>query len=226
MQNRYLKNQNTISEPEQKLLLQKKIAIIGCGGLGQHIAAHLCRIGIGYITIVDHDVFEETNLNRQLFCITENLGKSKVLETQKQLNLINPEVKIVAYKERFTQFCPRFAQDTPDFFIDALDSIPDRLTLQKVCKDLNKPLISAAIAGWYGQLTLIMPGDDTLNHIYKENNTKGMETLLGNPAFTPAILASLQVTEAVKFLLGKPTLKNKEILYIDLLNMEFKKTNI
>ena len=223
LQNRYKKNQKTISETEQDILLQKKVAIIGCGGLGQHSAAQLCRIGVGQLTIIDPDTFDTTNLNRQLFSNTENIGIPKVLETQKLLQIINPDVKIVIYQERFNTICSRFDQDTPDLFIEGLDSKADRITLQQVCKDLNKPLISAAIAGWYGLLTLIKPGDDTLNHIYKENNSVGMEAILGNPSFTPALVASLQVAEAIKYLLGKPTLQSGEILYIDLLNMEFKK---
>ena len=76
MKQRYVKNTQTITEAEQLLLLSKKIAVVGCGGLGQYIASLFCRIGIGTLSIIDYDVFDETNLNRQLFCNTENIGKS------------------------------------------------------------------------------------------------------------------------------------------------------
>ena len=223
---RYLKNKYTINEDEQTMLSQKGVAIIGCGGLGQYIASQLCRVGIGWLTIVDHDVFEESNLNRQLFSNVENIGKPKAIEAENQLKLINPDVKIKVFQERFTSDFPRANLESHELVIDALDSAIDRLTLQQVCKEINLPLISAAIAGWYGQITLIRPGDDTLNLIYKENGGTGMEKILGNPAFTPALTASLQVTEAVKYLLKKPTLKSREVLYIDLFDMLFTKKTL
>jgi len=220
---RYTKNFKTISESEQSLLSQKKATIIGCGGLGQYIASQLCRIGIGALNIIDHDVFDETNLNRQLYCHTENIGKSKVLETEKQLKLINPEVSITTFQERFCVENSHAALNDCDIAIDALDSIKDRLILQSACKEHDIPLVSAAIGGWYGQLLIILPGEDTLSKIYTNPEQKGIETELGNPAFTPALVASLQVCEAIKLLLNKSSFRKGEVLYIDLLNHVFEK---
>ena len=221
MQKRYLKNYKTISEEEQTILFRKKISIVGCGGLGQYIASQLCRIGIGALNIIDDDIFDETNLNRQQYCHTQNIGKAKIFETEKQLKLINPDTKITAYKIRFTSENAYDLLANSDLVIDALDSVKDRLILQEACNRLNLPIISGAIGGWYGQLTLVMPGDNTLSQIYTDSEQKGVETELGNPAFTPALMASLQVSESVKFLLNKTTLSNKKILYIDLLNLDF-----
>ena len=218
---RYEKNFNTISKAEQKLLADKKIAIIGCGGLGQYIASLLCRIGVGFLTIIDDDSFDETNLNRQLYCHTENIGKSKVQETKKQLNKINPLVTINAIPDKLTQQTGYKYIKEHDLAIDALDSAKDRIVLQDICEETNTVLISAAIGGWYGQLTIIKPGDKTLSKIYPDSEQKGIELELGNPAFTPALLASLQASEAVKYLLSKNTLSSSQILYIDLLNLDF-----
>jgi len=217
MKQRYLKNKQTITDAEQDVLLNKSIAIVGCGGLGQYTASLLCRIGVGALSIIDFDVFDETNLNRQLFCNVENIGKSKVIETEKQLRLINPEVSITSYQSRFSEENARDLLFGNDIVLDALDSIKDRLILQDACKELNLPLVSAAIGGWFGQLVVINPGDDTLNKIYPNAKQKGVETLLGNPAFTPCMMASLQVCETVKLILGKSNLRKDEVLYVDLL---------
>ena len=221
MKQRYLKNKQTITDAEQDVLLNKSIAIVGCGGLGQYIASMLCRIGVGSLSIIDFDVFDETNLNRQLFCNVENIGKSKVVETEKQLRLINPEVSIKAVQSRFSEENAHDFLSGNDVVLDALDSIKDRLILQDACKELSLPLVSAAIGGWFGQLVVINPGDDTLNKIYPNAEQKGIEKLLGNPAFTPCMMASMQVCETVKLILGKSRLKSGEIRYVDLLNDSF-----
>ena len=147
------------------------------------------------------------------------------METEKQLRLINPDVSIKSHQERFSKEIAHSFLNDSDIVLDALDSIKDRLILQKACKELNLPLVSAAIGGWYGQLTVIKSGDDTLDKIYPDPEKKGVETLLGNPAFTPCLVASLQVCETVKFLLGKSNLKKGEILYVDLLNNIFEMYN-
>jgi molybdopterin/thiamine biosynthesis adenylyltransferase len=221
MKQRYLKNFQTLSQTEQDLLLTKKISIVGCGGLGQYIAMLFCRVGIHSLSIIDHDVFDETNLNRQLFCNVKNIGKFKVLETKEQLHLVNPEVLISAYQERFSDDNATKFLNTADVVIDALDNIKDRLLLQKYCKELNLPLITAAIGGWYGHLAVIQPGDDTLSRIYPDPEKRGVETILGNPAFTPCVVASMQVCETIKLLLGKSNLDKGGVLYIDLLNNVF-----
>jgi len=91
--------------------------------------------------------------------------------------------------------------------------------LQKVCEKLEIPMIYGAIAGWYGQVSTILPGDRTLEKIYRAD--AGIESELGNPSFTPATVASIQVAEGLKVLLGKPEILSKKMLYIDLLNQEY-----
>jgi len=226
MQPRFIKNYKTISEREQDILWQKRVVIVGCGGIGGYVASQLCRVGVGCITLIDRDAFEETNLNRQLYCHTHNIGKPKVYEAERQLRLINPKAHIQSIQIALAEDTANMLLKKNDLVIDGLDSMHYRLILQKACKELEIPLVSAAIGGWFGQLMIIRPGDDTLKRIYVDLNEKGVETELGNPAFTPAVLASLQATEAVKFLLGKPTLQSNQVLYVDLLNMEFFKVEI
>ena len=221
MTDRYLRNKETISTTEQDILKNKSIVIIGCGGLGQYVASELCRVGIGSLTIIDDGDFDETNLNRQLYCTTKNIFKKKVEETAQHLRDINPEVKIKTIYDRFTERNAKEYINNHDLVVDALDTINDRLVLEKACKECNITLVSAAIAGWYGQLAVIRPGDDTLRKIYSDKNEVTLEKKLGNPAFTPALLASLQTSEIVKYLLGKSVLASQKVLYVDLLNLVF-----
>ncbi len=217
---RYARNKQTISEDEQVILSQVKIAVIGCGGLGGYIAEQLCRLGIGELTLVDYDVFEESNLNRQILANTGNLGQFKVEEAGKRLHLINPSTKLNLIRDKFSSENASLILAECDLVMDALDSITARLALQKACSALQIPFIHGAIAGWYAQITTVFPGDDTLNTLYSNQDSKGIEKELGNPAFTPAVAASWQVAEAVKVLLKKGEILRKKILFINLLDNE------
>jgi molybdopterin/thiamine biosynthesis adenylyltransferase len=108
-----------------------------------------------------------------------------------------------------------------DVVVDAVDNIPTRLELAKLCSELGKPLVHGAIAGWYGHVTTIFPGESTLEKIYHHWQAgAGIESDLGNPSFTPAVVASLEVAEVCKILLGEGTLLRNRMLSINLLEME------
>jgi molybdopterin/thiamine biosynthesis adenylyltransferase len=217
MNKRYLKNQNSITEDEQTFLSTKSCAIVGCGGLGEYIAQHLLRLGIIKISIIDPDAFEETNLNRQLYCTELNLGKTKTEETKLNLLRINKNAEITTVNHRLTAENGLIYLKNHDLVFDAIDSINDRIMLQQLCEKLNIPLVSASIAGWYGQITFIYPGDNTLQKVYKHAENFSIEKETGNPAFTPAIMASWQVSEALKYFLNKGDLLRNKLLVLDLL---------
>jgi molybdopterin/thiamine biosynthesis adenylyltransferase len=99
-----------------------------------------------------------------------------------------------------------------------LDNISDRLLLQDFCENLNKPLISAAVEGWIGQISLILPGDKTLSRFYNVDNKVSNVSCL---SFTVSLLASLQASETIKYLLNKETNIRNKILFINLLNNDF-----
>ncbi len=217
MKDRYLKNRSMISEEEQRVLENSKVCVIGCGGLGGYVVELLARLGIGYITVVDGDSFDQTNLNRQLISLESNLGEQKASEAKNRIALVNSEVTVNAITKFITEENALEIVKEHDLVIDALDNIKTRKMIQKFVKKLKIPLIHGAIAGWYGQVCTILPGDDSLNYLYKGDRSHGEEKRLGNPSYTPALIASIQVSEATKVLLGKGELIRKEVLYIDLL---------
>lgn len=220
---RYSRNMKTLSKEENDRLKKFKVCVVGCGGLGGYIIEMLGRIGIGSITAVDGDVFVESNLNRQILASTETLGLGKALMSKLRMEKVNPLIKVEIVPEMLTEENALDILENHHVVVDALDSISARLILQESCKKLNIPMVHGAIAGWYGQVTTIFPGDDTLNRIYGKDKkeSKGIEKELGNPSFTPALIASIEVSEVVKLLIGRGELLRKKMIFVDLLSSEY-----
>lgn len=221
MKDRYSRNMTTLSPEENKRLKEYKVCVIGCGGLGGYVIELLGRLGIGTITAVDGDVFDITNLNRQILSAENLIGESKSKAAELRMSIVNSEVKLNPIHAFVTEEnCGEIIKGH-DIVVDALDNITSRKLLEKHCEKLKIPMIHGAIAGWYGQVSTIMPGDRTIELIYPENVNKGVEVELGNPSFTPALVASIQVAEVMKVLLHKGNILSKKFLTIDLLTHEY-----
>jgi molybdopterin/thiamine biosynthesis adenylyltransferase len=218
---RYDRNMTALSKEENDKLHTYRVCIVGCGALGEYVTEMLGRIGVGHLTIIDPDGFDETNLNRQIYSDTRALNRSKVEVAQERMAIINPLVEVTAMplyldKQNALDICQGH-----DLIIDALDNLESRFVLQDTAQKLNIPLVHGAIAGWYGQVCTILPGDRSLDLIYGDNRGRCIEKEQGNPSFTPAIVASIQVAEAIKILIGRGEILHKQLLYIDLLNQEY-----
>lgn len=223
---RYVRNENMLS-PEENLLLRKfRVAVIGCGGLGGYLIEMLSRLGIGHLTVVDGDVFEPSNLNRQLLSEPGNIGRSKALAAEYRVKQINPDVDVRAIHQLLTDANALEILRGHDLVCDALDNISSRKILQHAAAQLQIPMVYAAIAGWYAQVATIMPGDAILEKLYPDDSQKGAEAHLGNPSFTPALAASLQVAEALKVLLGKDGILKNKLLFINTLNHTYEVIDI
>ena len=226
MKERYIRNIEAISEEENAALFDKKVCVIGCGGLGGYIIEILARIGVGNLIVVDGDVFEESNLNRQLLSKTDLLGKSKAESAYRRVLEINPEVKVKYIYDFLDESNYSEIINNSDVAVDALDNIKTKKFLQRACEELGIPLVHGAIGGWYGQVTTIFPGDRTLDIIYKGEEEKGQEKVLGNLPFTASYTASLQSAEVIKLLIKRGDLLRKKILFMDLLNNESEIINL
>ncbi len=218
---RYRKNMNLLSPEENQQLAGFKVCIVGCGGLGGYIIEMLGRLGIGTLTVVDGDVFDQSNLNRQLLSDETLIGSSKALAAQSRMSHVNSDIRVVPFHVFLTEDNCDEIISGHDIVIDALDSMAPRRILEAHCSKLGIPLIHGAIGGWYAQVCTIFPGDNIFQKIYPPGTEKGIEAELGNPAFTPALTASIQVSETLKVLLGKEDLLRNKLLTINLLNNEF-----
>ena len=207
-----------ISDSEQELLKEKRVAVLGAGGLGGYVIEMLARMGIGGLLIFDFDDFSESNLNRQILSKENNLGKNKAMEAQKRVEEINSEVKVDVVTEKLELAKIKEKLEGCDAVVDCLDTVKDKLALQNISKELGIPMVHGAIGGWFGQVTTIMPGNDTLNFIYP--NGEEPDSSEGNPSFTPAIIAGIQVSETVKVLLGHEDILQRKLLAVDLFSNE------
>jgi molybdopterin/thiamine biosynthesis adenylyltransferase len=219
---RYQRNRRTISTQGQQALLHSTVAVIGCGGLGGYIIEGLARLGVGRIIAVDPDVFEEHNLNRQLLSTMTNLGLPKVTAAARRVIEINPAVSLIPIQQALSSENAVELVEEATVVIDALDNLTARCQLAHACRELGIPLVHGAIAGWYGQVATQRRGEDISAHFMGQGSeAKGVETTLGNPSFTPAAVASLQVAEACKVILGQGETISGRMLVFNLLDMEF-----
>ena len=223
---RYIRNIGTLTEEENVLLFSKRVCVVGCGGLGGYVIESLGRIGVGYITAIDDDIFEESNLNRQITSEVELLGTSKAAAARDRMKRINPIINVNAIELRLDEANAEELIVGHDVVVDALDSITIRRVLQKVCEDLNIPLVHGAIGGWFGQVTVIMPNDRTFDTIYPPNVEHGIEENFGNPSFTPAVVGSIQACETVKLLINRGEILHKKVLSIDLFHQDYVVFNV
>jgi molybdopterin/thiamine biosynthesis adenylyltransferase len=224
---RYQRNRQTISTLQQYRLFRSKAVIIGCGGLGGYLIEELARLGVGNLVLIDSDVIEEHNLNRQLLSSADVLNRAKVEVAAERVRSINPAVTVTPLKTVFFHDNGRELVQGADVVLDGLDTIPMRMELAQICHEMSIPLVHGAIGGWYGQVATQMPGDDISPRIFGMTPPiKGIETDLGNPSFTPGVIASLQAAEACKILLREGKCLSRRVLFINLLDMEIVEVNL
>ncbi len=207
MTDRYSKNAGPLSEKEIEILQGKKVCIVGCGGLGGYAIELLARIGVGTVRIVDGDVFDKTNLNRQLLCEEGNIGENKAHAAKKRINAINSSVSVETIDRYMTEENAKSIVQGCDAVLDCLDSVDSRRLLAKACAEENIYLIHGAVGGWCAQVSVLPPGSGMFDIIYPEGSTLRAGNTL---SFVTAFAASVQVAEIIKLLTGRPlTLKNR-----------------
>ncbi|UCE47723.1 MAG: ThiF family adenylyltransferase [Phycisphaerales bacterium] len=213
-QERYQRNLGTLGLDGQRTLFSSRIVIVGLGGLGGHVLEQMARAGAGHITGIDPDVFEASNLNRQILSDVDSMGVSKVQRAKERIEQVRPETVFVGMEKRHTDADERIWAQA-DLVFDCLDSITDRLSLAQICSNADCTLIHGAIAGWYGQVAVVRPGSGLLTRLYPETGP-GLEKELGTPPFTAALVASLMVAEGVKVICGINKEDRDRVKYIDL----------
>lgn len=216
---RYDRNIGTITIEEQEILKAKSVCVVGCGGLGGGVIENLTRMGVGGLTVVDGDVFDESNLNRQVLSCEANLGKSKAVEAAEQMSRINSEITFVAIEDLLNADNAAAIIDGCDVVVDALDNPETRLILENACEALNIPLVHGAISGWNGQVGVCMPGSRMMSQLYGYG--EGTDESPTNPSFTPAVVSAIQAAETIKVLLGREETLTNKLLMMDLLEHEY-----
>ena len=217
MEQRYIRNVPALTEDECALLHTKRVLVAGCGGLGGNLINMLSRVGVGSLRIVDGDVFEATNLNRQLFSEVPILGTNKARAAAERIHRINPDVTVETVEAFLTEENAVELIRGCDVVMDALDNVDGRRVLAAACEKVGVPLVYGAISGWVAQAAISMPGDGLIQKLYPEDVLIRDKSVL---SFTPALCAAIQASLCVKLLTGRHTETGK-IYYVDLLNQEF-----
>lgn len=217
MNPRYERNIPALSEEECNTLLGKRVLVVGCGGLGGHLIDMLARIGVGTLRVVDGDVFEPSNLNRQLLSEVPLLGVSKAKAAAAKISRVNPDISVEAVDSFLTEKNVKRLLLFCDVVLDGLDNIESRRILAKECERAGVPYIYGAVNGWVAQAAISMPGDHLVEKLYPEGSVLKNKSVL---SFTPALCASMQVSLCVKLLTGRQVETGK-LHYFDLLNQEY-----
>ncbi len=217
----YVRNQQTLSNDDQIRLLQSRVAVVGLGGLGGTVTEILARIGIGSLTLVDGDVFDDSNLNRQLLSSTEVLGTAKAEVAAKRVKSINPAVEVRAATAFLTAKNAADLLTGADIGVDCLDTITGRFILEQGCRQAGIPMVSAAIGGTSGQVTVIYPEDQGLSRIYgapEKASEKGIEKTLGTLPFAAITMAAMECAEVVSMAIGNSAALRNRLLITDLVD--------
>lgn len=216
----------------QKKLLNSKVLIIGTGGLGAPAAMFLAAAGVGTIGLVDYDVVELSNLQRQIIHFTQDVGKPKVQSGKETINLMNPDVNVITYREWVSaQNIQDIIKDQDyDFIIDGTDNFPAKFLINDACVFLNKPFSHAGIIRFQGQTMTFVPGQGPCYRCIFHNpppadavptcKQAGVLGVMGG------IIGTIQATEAIKYILGIGELLTGHLLTYDALTMEFRKIKL
>jgi len=205
------------------VLESKKVAVIGCGGLGGYVLEMLARFGVGEITVVDDDIVDAENLNRQVMSGAASVGKYKVNESVLWIKQVNPFIYVKGVIERINKDNAIKILSDVDMVLDCVDNVETKFVLQSACEQLNIPLIHGAAEEWTGQVCTIFPKDRTLDKVY-QGEMKNYK--LKKPSLIPAAVASCQVAECIKFFLEKGELLRSKIMFIDAFNNKVELVNI
>jgi adenylyltransferase/sulfurtransferase len=208
-------------EEGQKKLRQATVFVAGAGGLGSPVSIYLTCAGIGRIILVDYESVDISNLNRQILHWEEDVGEKKVVSGNRKLKRLNSTVDVTARAIRVTAENAEGLLDGVDLVMDCLDNMESRFVLNEACFRKGTPFIHGGLRGLMGEVTTIIPGETPcLECLFP----RGPERTEPFPVFgaTAALVASLQVMEAIKLLAGFGELLTGRMLYIDGKEMQFR----
>lgn len=216
----------------QQKILNAKVLVIGTGGLGAPAAMYLAAAGVGNIGLVDFDVVDLSNLQRQIIHQTADVGKAKVKSGEETINAMNPDVNVKTYNEKVTAANIRdiIKDGDYDFIIDGTDNFPAKFLINDACVLEKKPFSHAGIIRFEGQLMTYVPGNGPCYRcVFKEPpppdavptcRQAGVLGVMGG------VIGTLQATEALKYILGVGELLTGYLLTYNALTMTFRKVKL
>lgn len=213
----------------QEKILNSKVLIIGAGGLGAPAALYLAAAGVGTLGIIDGDVVDRSNLQRQVIHFTPDVGKAKVLSAKEKIAHINPDVKVNAIQDLFMAHNALDILKEYDFVIDGTDNFSAKFLINDACVMAQKPFSHGGILRFDGQTMTYVPGSASYRCVFKEPPPANAVPTCSQAGVLGAIagmLGTIQAAEALKFILGKGELLTNRLLIFDALTMRFRTVNV
>ena len=209
----------------QQKLLAANVLIVGAGGLGSPASIYLAAAGVGNITIYDDDVVDLSNLQRQIAHHTPDIGIDKVISSRQTLNKLNPDVNVIAVKQRLAGEQLDREVINADVVLDCSDNFATRFAINKACVNHQTPLVSGAAIRFEGQVSVFTPGENNspcYNCLYHSDG-EDAQNCATNGVIAPitGIVGSIQAMEAIKLIIDKGHTLTGRLLLIDGLTMEF-----
>ena len=213
----------------QRALMGAKALIIGAGGLGSPSAIYLSLAGVGTVGIVDFDVVELSNLQRQVLHHTADVGRPKVQSAVDNIKAYNPDVNVVVHETRLEADNAMEIISQYDLVINGADNFATRYLVNDACYLLNKPLVDGSILIFDGQATVFLPGDGCYRCLFPSPPPPGMVPNCAEAGVLGALtglVGSIQATEALKYFLGIGESLSSRLLLIDALSMTFREVRL
>jgi molybdopterin/thiamine biosynthesis adenylyltransferase/rhodanese-related sulfurtransferase len=214
----------------QQKLLEAKVLLLGAGGLGSPAALYLAAAGVGTIGVVDNDVVDLSNLQRQVAHTTERIGTPKVDSAEETMKAINPDVEVVKYPVRLDASNIMEIIEGYDVIVDGLDNFPTRYLLNDASVRLKIPVVSAAILGFDGQLSVFAPYEGPCYRcLFREPPPAELAPSCGANGVLgvlPGTMGLLQATEAVKLVIGAGEPLIGRLLLYDALGATFQTVKV
>ena len=213
----------------QRALMAAKVLIIGAGGLGSPSAIYLSLAGVGTVGIVDFDVVELSNLQRQILHHTSDVGRPKVQSAVDNIKAYNPDVNVVVHETRLESENAMEIISQYDLVINGADNFATRYLVNDACYLLKKPLMDGSILIFDGQATVFLPGQGCYRCLFPEPPPPGMVPNCAEAGVLGALtglVGSIQATEALKYILGIGESLSSRLLLIDALSMTFREVRL
>ncbi|GAA7020114.1 HesA/MoeB/ThiF family protein [Helicobacter pylori] len=213
-----------VGEEGQLKLLKSSVLVVGAGGLGSAVLMYLCAAGIGKIGIVDFDVLDMSNLQRQIIHSQDFLNQSKASSAKAHLKRLNSGIKIEIFEERFKAHNALSLIEEPyDFIIDATDNFNAKFLINDACVLAQKPYSHAGVLKYRGQSMSVLPNSACLACVFDKPPKKGLNPISGLFRVLPGVLGCIQASECLKYFLGFETLLISTLLIADIKKIDFKK---
>ena len=209
----------------QRRLLDAKVLIVGAGGLGSPVAVYLALAGVGTLGIVDFDVVELSNLQRQILHNQEDIGRPKVVSAKETLNKYNSDVKVIVHEEPLTSENAMNIIPEYDIIVNGADNFPARYLVNDAAYLSGKPLVDGAILLFDGQASVFIPEQGCYRCLFPSPPPPGAVPSCAEAGVLgalPGLVGSIQAVETIKQVLGAGESLSGRLLIIDALSMEFR----